>query len=162
MFVAHSSNTMRNARPKFAADNDCVVRSVEEIREERRRKEAEERLRKSAAWAEHIEKNRLAAVSAAEQAAAIYRYRAINVRGDWKVPARDIIAEVARRHGVKYGEILGPRGPRSITAVRTEAIREVADARPDLSMVAIGRIFGRDHTTILHALRKTKKEGSGR
>jgi chromosomal replication initiation ATPase DnaA len=78
------------------------------------------------------------------------------------VPVKDLLAKFCLDHDITFAELCSLRRPRHLVALRDEAIRIVADSRPDLSTPQIGRIFGgRDHTTILYALRKTKKE-SGR
>ena len=52
-------------------------------------------------------------------------------------------------------DIKGPRKWRRLALARQIAVYEVYKQRPDLSFPQIGRIFGgRDHTTILHAVRK--------
>lgn len=96
-------------------------------------------------------------------ARAVDRYRTIEcipLPGD--VPAytprpspRDIIRQVAKDHGFTYNDIVGVRRHRALIEPRFLAIRAVADARPDMSLTAIGHAFRRDHTTILHSLRKT-------
>ncbi|MBX3751922.1 MAG: hypothetical protein KF897_17725, partial [Opitutaceae bacterium] len=48
----------------------------------------------------------------------------------------------------------GASRTRHVVEARFEAIRLVRAARPDLSLPAIGRLFNRDHTTILHALKR--------
>lgn len=76
---------------------------------------------------------------------------------------RDLIANVAKIYGLTYEHLVGDARTREITQARHQAIRAVADARPDLSCVAIGRMFGgRDHTSVLHSLRLTKKPGDVR
>ncbi len=69
--------------------------------------------------------------------------------------AREIIAVIARKHGLDSGAIVGSSRQRHVVKARFEAIAEVRRLRPDLSSTQMGKIFGdRDHTTILHALRK--------
>jgi chromosomal replication initiator protein len=68
--------------------------------------------------------------------------------------AVEIIRNVAVAHGFRPCDILGDGKTRPLVVARYEAIHRVADAWPHLSLPAIGRIFRRDHTTILHALRK--------
>ena len=77
-------------------------------------------------------------------------------------PAQCIIRHVANLYGVSYGDIIGPRRSREIVAARHVAVRAVADARPDMSLPMMGRVFKRDHTTLLAALKKTKQEGQPR
>lgn len=67
----------------------------------------------------------------------------------------DIIRATAERHGVPARRLIGRGMARNIVMARHEAIAEAYQARPDLSLPVLGRLFGnRDHTTILHALRK--------
>lgn len=145
MFVAHYENTMRNA--KFAPTAvPPVVRTIEQIRAEKRRLAA-------------IETKRQADELAARQAEArksleaIRSYRCVVNTGS-NVPARQIIQMVATAKGFPLEEILGNSRNRSVVEARFDAIKAVADARPDMSTPQIGRIFGKDHTTIIHALSK--------
>lgn len=73
-----------------------------------------------------------------------------------KKPVADIVAEVLADYpGVTWKEICGIRRIRTLIEPRHKCMYEVSRQRPDLSMPAIGRIFGgRDHTTIYHAVRK--------
>lgn len=68
--------------------------------------------------------------------------------------ARDIIAEVAERYNVPAAAITGESKTDEMVKIRDQAIAEVKLRRPDMSHSAIGRVFNRHHTTILHALRK--------
>lgn len=93
-----------------------------------------------------------------QQEAAIASYRVVHVlpcSGD----TRAIIERVAQEHDVPSSFILSASRAHRAVAARDAAIRAVADERPGLSLPQIGRIFNRDHSTILHSLRKTRKEG---
>jgi hypothetical protein len=74
-----------------------------------------------------------------------------------KAPAsvKALLKEVAGRHEVTVGEILGPARPIKITKARWEAIILVYAAHPLWSLPKIGRLFKKDHTTILHCLRQS-------
>lgn len=75
----------------------------------------------------------------------------------------DIIREVAARTGVPARRIVGRGAAKHIVAARREAIAEAYLARPDLSLPVLGRLFGnRDHTTILHSLRRAGVYGEDR
>jgi chromosomal replication initiation ATPase DnaA len=67
---------------------------------------------------------------------------------------RGIIAEVALAHRVTVEDILGSSRSAPLVKARHEAMIEVAIRRPAFSLPQIGRCFSRDHTTILHVLRK--------
>lgn len=85
----------------------------------------------------------------------------MTVRQD-KKPVADIIAEVlADFPDVTWKEICGIRRSRRLIEPRQRCMFEVSRQRPDLSFPAIGRIFGsRDHTTIMHAVRKLKSKAT--
>lgn len=85
--------------------------------------------------------------------AAVAAYRCIDVIGA-KTPAREIISRIGAVHGYTLAQITSPRVEKKLVQARFDAIKAVADARPDLSLPQIGRIFNRDHTSILHALKK--------
>lgn len=72
---------------------------------------------------------------------------------------RHIIAGVAAAFGFTHADIVGPRTLMPLVRARWAAITAVHEARPDLSLNRLGRIFNRDHTTIRHALVKVAAEG---
>lgn len=61
--------------------------------------------------------------------------------------------EVACRHGISLAQLLGTSQALHVTAARYEAIRAAAAKRPDLSCLALGRLFNRHHAIILRALK---------
>ena len=65
---------------------------------------------------------------------------------------RAIIREVAEAHGVTLAEILSDYRDHRIVAARRAAILAVIRMKPHLSLPDVGRVFGRDHTTIMHHL----------
>lgn len=80
---------------------------------------------------------------------------AMVVAGRHRRPAKDIIEEVATKHGVRSADICGASRAADMVAIRHEAMARVYLARPDMSLPVIGKAFGsRDHTTVLHALKK--------
>lgn len=77
-----------------------------------------------------------------------------------RTSARKVIAQVADQFALSPSDIIGQGRSRDLIMARFAAVYAVAIARPDLSLPAIGRAFGgRDHTTILHALRSVKRDG---
>lgn len=76
--------------------------------------------------------------------------------------ARIIIREAAEKFGYSPADIIGPRRQKALLDARFAIVRIVANARPDMSLLQLGRLFKRDHTTILNALRKTQKDGQER
>lgn len=65
-----------------------------------------------------------------------------------------IMAEVALKHGFTVEDILGRSRVKGLVEARHEAMHEVAKARPAMSLPQLGRIFNRDHSTVLSALNK--------
>ncbi len=83
--------------------------------------------------------------------------KAVGNRADvhWpKTPARQIIQQVAAAHGFTTEDVVGGGLKKKLVQARFDAIKAVADGRPDLSLPQIGHIFNRDHTSIIHALKK--------
>lgn len=142
MFAVSASRTMKNAKPKHV-ESDVVVRDIIQIRAEKKR---------------DAERQRKAAQAAMDDIIGRYRTR------EWlgRVTPRRVIENVAKEHGVSVGLIIGQRRAREIVVIRDKAVRAVADQFPEMSLPDIGRAFKRDHTTILHSLRKTKPEGARR
>lgn len=68
-----------------------------------------------------------------------------------RIPVCEIINVVCTVYQVRRDELLGPRRNHYLIAPRFHAIALAIELRPDLSLLAIGRLFQRDHTTIMHA-----------
>lgn len=66
---------------------------------------------------------------------------------------RTILSEVAKKHGFRVDDILGIRRNVPLVTARHEAMWRIY-WETTYSLPAIGRIFNRDHTTILHGVRK--------
>lgn len=72
---------------------------------------------------------------------------------------REALEEVAKAHGCRVDDIIGPSRLKAFARARFEAmwrIRRLRTASGErYSLPAIGEIFGdRDHTTILHGIRR--------
>jgi chromosomal replication initiation ATPase DnaA len=80
---------------------------------------------------------------------------------------RAVLADVSERHGVDPYDITGPSRLREIVHARQEVawkVRKAQDAlgKPRFSLPQIGTwLGGRDHTTILHAIRAHEKRMGG-
>jgi len=125
---------------------------AERVRREQEAKEAARR-RIEEAYQEALRARAEAAEAARRAHEAILAEQAF-LAGRSAPEPKHIIMEVAIAHGVSYDDILGRSRARHLVAARHEAIYEVRKRRPHLSLPQIGRIFKRDHTTILHALRR--------
>ena len=75
--------------------------------------------------------------------------RALHTMPEW---ARNVVREVSHRHAVPVREIFSPIKTRLVVAARREAIYRLKFEKPTTSAAKLGRWFGRDHSTILHAL----------
>lgn len=64
-----------------------------------------------------------------------------------------IIAEVASFHGMEPRAITGRRRTPRVVLARQHAYAVVKARRPHLSLPAIGRAFGRDHSTVVWGIR---------
>jgi hypothetical protein len=65
---------------------------------------------------------------------------------------KSLIAKAAADNGVTYEAVMGRARHRPVVHARFVAIAAVCAAYPDMSFPRIGKIFGRDHSTIIHAL----------
>jgi chromosomal replication initiation ATPase DnaA len=64
-----------------------------------------------------------------------------------------IIERVAVAHSVPVGAIIGPLRFAAPVRARQAAMVEIVQARPDLSLSQVGRAVGREHTSVINALR---------
>lgn len=71
----------------------------------------------------------------------------------WRV----ILNQVSAAHGVTVEDILGQSRKARIVNARQAAMARM-NAETKLSLPEIGRRMGRDHTTVLHAIRKVAKQ----
>lgn len=66
-----------------------------------------------------------------------------------------IIHAVAKVHGMRAADVVGPRRAGNLVAARQHAMWLIHFYRPDLSYPAIGRAIGnRDHSTVMHGVKK--------
>ena len=63
-----------------------------------------------------------------------------------------LIAKAAQDNGVSYDAVMSRARPRDVCRARFDAIAAVSAAYPDMSFPRIGKIFNRDHSSIVHAL----------
>ena len=68
---------------------------------------------------------------------------------------RKIIREVCDKHGLDVEHVLSDRRTRPLVEARIECYCRLYVECPEMSLPAIGRAMGgRDHTTVLHSIRK--------
>lgn len=73
-------------------------------------------------------------------------------------PVRDILALVAEVTGYTVEQLCGPWRQKPLSRARFLACWTIRQARLDLSLPAIGKALGRDHSTILNAVRVFERE----
>lgn len=153
MFVAQSSRTMANAKPKFRLpDSDVRVVNMDELRN-RRRAERE---------AEAVQQ-REAAIAIQKEAVKAYRRR-MGEGGHYRINYREIERRICKALKVTPSEIASERRHRHIVLAR-QAIAYWAARLTVRSLPEIGRLMGGfDHTTILHGKRAypAKRAAMGR
>ena len=78
-----------------------------------------------------------------------------------RIKIEDILKVISRHYGISRGDILSQRRHRSVVWPRQIGMY-LAKQLTSRSLPEIGRRFGnRDHTTVLHAIRKIDNEISG-
>ncbi len=71
----------------------------------------------------------------------------------YSIKWREIVASTAGRHGLTEKDLLSPDRYVPTVRARAEAMW-LMHRYTDMTISAIGKRFGRDHTTVLHNLRK--------
>jgi chromosomal replication initiator protein len=66
-----------------------------------------------------------------------------------------VMRHAAHEEGIGLDVVRGPGRAQPIVRKRDAVLVAVVTARPDLSLPRLGRMFNRDHTSILAALRRT-------
>lgn len=66
----------------------------------------------------------------------------------------NIIRDTAKKYDLRASDLKGDRRNQSIIAARHEAMVTAYLERPDLSLPQLGNQFNRDHTSVLHAVKK--------
>lgn len=68
------------------------------------------------------------------------------------IPPQSVLQAVANRHRLTIDDIKGPSRKAYICRARWDAMRLLRDR--GLSLPSIGRMLNRDHTTVVHGLRR--------
>jgi chromosomal replication initiator protein len=136
MFVAAYRNTERGITRKFSHETEAIITKA--------RAEAGAIIAEARQEAEKI-------VEYARDRA----NRILAPEANERIPVPELIGFVAAKHCISYDTITGDSRTGPIVNIRHEAMALVYEKRPDLSLPQIGKFFGgRDHSTILHAVRK--------
>jgi len=157
-----ADHAARRSRMGFApASSPVFIPRKPDIKSVKRLKKQRMDLRLERLAEERLLKEQPAAPTVDPVAELVAKYREIKTpQYDKRIgETKQIVAAIAKRHGVTFDDIIGPCRKRSIVAARFEAIVTVAQLRHLWSLPELGRFFGnRDHTTILHCIRKTAIE----
>jgi len=140
-----------------AAKRDAEIAKLKKDAAELQRRFEEKRARIKAMTEAMTEVERIAKaekeMAKVRTAELVAQFKVVSLRNG-VVSAREILQEVSRETGYSIGDLLGPRRTAPIVKARHEAIWRIATRRPDMSLPEIARrMGGRDHTTILHAIR---------
>lgn len=69
-------------------------------------------------------------------------------------PMKQALMRLCHERKLNYREIVGVRRSRSIAWPRQELMVQIKDDFPSASLPEIARLFNRDHTTVLHAVKQ--------
>lgn len=72
-------------------------------------------------------------------------------------PVKAILARHAEAAGLTVNDLLGPTRMAPVVRARHAAMFELWDEGRRMNLSQVGRIFGRDHTTVLNAVRQARK-----
>lgn len=89
---------------------------------------------------------------------AVLNARPVHEDTGFMLNGRSVMAMVSHQREITMAALTGTSRSSSIVTVRQEAMYEVARRCPWLSLPEIARLFYRDHTTVLHALREWPKK----
>ena len=67
--------------------------------------------------------------------------------------AKRILRETCERHELSEEAVLSPRRDKRVVDCRSEAVWLIAK-ETELSLAALGRFIGRDHTSVIHSIRR--------
>lgn len=73
-----------------------------------------------------------------------------------KETAKEIIYQIAKSYNLEYDDIISINRSPPVLMARYAAIDKVKETHPQWNLTRLGVVFHRDHTTILHSLKKIK------
>ena len=95
-------------------------------------------------------------VQALDHASTVLSLAMFCMMNNLRVPgdvSQEIIRETAIKHGLEVEDITGPRRRQALVIARHEAMYRIHQERKNMSLPMIGRLFHRDHTTVLSGIR---------
>ena len=88
----------------------------------------------------------------------LYKAGMVTIREPARRDAMQMAVDFARANGISPKDFFGKTRLKSVAHPRQDCMRMLRE-KTGLSMPQIGRIFGRDHTTVLYAIRASKARG---
>lgn len=76
-------------------------------------------------------------------------------------PVRKMIVNFAAERDLSIDALLGPSRKRAIAHPRQDLMAKIKRDR-DIPLTEIARIFNRDHTTVIHAIKKSNERARAR
>lgn len=77
----------------------------------------------------------------------------------WPAQARAVADEVCRVHDIEIERVLAPTRKREVVAARQEIMARL-HLDLGMSLPTVGALLGRDHTTVMHAVKKARANGA--
>lgn len=71
-----------------------------------------------------------------------------------------LMAELAVRNRVTVKDLKGPDRSRPLVHIRQDIMRQIHETG-EISLAAVGRMFNRDHSTVINAIRRSKERDNG-
>lgn len=84
-----------------------------------------------------------------------YRRAARETKSNW----RRIVYDVCKRRGLVFEDVVGPSKHRDLTIARFECWYRIRQETA-YSFPQIAKFFGRDHSTVLHGVRRWREIGA--
>lgn len=143
-------NRVKERKAAERKEREVAILKAKLAEAERQRKELEAKIAQEKLLREQAIEN---------EKKVIENYQVIVVHGVSR-SSRDIIRETAKACRVSAEEMLGRSGQKKIVDARHLAMYRLRNER-GLSLPKIGQIFGRDHSTVIHAIRKVEAKRKG-
>ena len=108
----------------------------------------------------HYKEVRARIINGAPRAAIVQEAQSIPVLFAEKDPRREILRECANEYGCTVADLMGDSRRSEIVHARRKAMYLIY-SRGTMSKAGVGRYMKKDHTTVMHALKKYEAENGG-
>lgn len=79
------------------------------------------------------------------------------LEAEGQIDPSDIVAEVARGFNVSFAQVIGDDRRQNIVRARKTAMAVIRELT-DMSYPAIGEMFGKDHSTVMHHVETARSD----